>query len=89
MFGRQMKEGVLTECVRMFRPNGGHNSARKRRKTPWHHLVDKLRNGTPGFALARRMRRVLERNILTSRLVAVLRTCTTSGANEECTSGSG
>jgi len=60
---RQMKEGVLTDFVRMFRADGGDNNVRERSGPLWLRLVDMRRNPSPAVALARRLRSVLRERL--------------------------
>ena len=59
----QMKEGVLTDFVRMFRADGGDNNVRERSGPLWLRLVDMRRNPSPTVALARRLRSVLRERL--------------------------
>ena len=60
---RQMKEGVLTDSVRMFRADGGHNNVWERSGPLYLRLVDMRRNPSPAVALARRLRSVLRERL--------------------------
>jgi len=59
-----MKEGVLTEFIRMFRADNRRNSVREGSSPLRLRLVDKLRrNASPALALARRQRIVLRKTL--------------------------
>ncbi len=51
-----MKEGVLTEFVRMFRADGRHNSVREGSGPPRLRLINKLRSASPALTPAPRQR---------------------------------
>jgi len=54
--GRQMKEGVLTEFVCMFRADSKHNSVHEGSGPPQLRLIDKLCSTSPALTLAPRQR---------------------------------
>jgi len=58
-----MKEGVLTEFVRMSRADGRHNGVRERSGPPWLRLLNRVRNASLALAFARRLRSVLRETL--------------------------
>ena len=60
-----MKEGVLTEFIRMFRTEGRHNSVCEGSGPPQLRLINKLCSASPALTLAPRqwLRAVLHKTL--------------------------